>query len=874
MNKLVFYLKNKTHFIAGGVAFMLGLAKHIASNTTEYDVYYVGYINNNIQELYGDSPLRLCDITSCDFAQFEGAEFFLPIAYITYFLDDAKLIKFGKLLTYDWHPQQIKWFANQFYDTSLSPKGVVDLLCKTNSLAYMDLSCLLSVSNYIEKPVERNLIPVFVSDFSSQCQDSFAIPQQQEVCRRVRIGWMSRLDRDKIFSLINLADNLYLMKCDVKIDVHIIGDGNSRNLLSLQKYSPKIRFIFTSYLTGKERDEYVKENIDIMVAMGISALDIAYLGVPVVIPVVQTPRFNGNQYVYLFDTWDYSLGWGQAELKDLGYESHTIEKIVQDIHFDKMKHGYGKRCYGFAKENFSVEHSYDCFVASLQRSTLTIDICRNNKILRRHMKLFNFYNKLRGQDYGRFVQFVQKASRFSRKSFSKKCSDLVIFAYRSTHGLARKVLRKSARTLVRVAKRNPVSQFLKKAIRYNQYVSVQKGYSKKIEHMKEYFDKEGKLKVAFLVVFSSAFPCEEVFKRMLDDNAFDPCIIVMPDVHSNRTLEHRINTVEKSMTELTQKYGKCVISGYDWPSNTYYELGEEYQIVFFSNPYSRMAHKFHFVNYFLDKNVLTVYENYGFVALKFCENIINTPFHSQTWRVCTESELNYSDLKKYQTIRGKNSIVTGYTKMDRLASVEQKKDNKKTVIICPHHTVMGWEKLNISNFLSYSAFFVELPKRYPDIEFIFRPHPLLFSNLVDKNIWTQAKVDEYIQKICSNSNLVYSTEGDYFELFANSDAMIHDCGSYTAEYLFTEKPCCYMLKSPSQIRDAFLPMGIECVEQHYKAYTEKDICNFLDDVIIKGSDPLRQSREKFSREKLKFNYPNSSDVIIREIKDVLSINYS
>lgn len=210
--------------------------------------------------------------------------------------------------------------------------------------------------------------------------------------------------------------------------------------------------------------------------------------------------------------------------------------------------------------------------------------------------------------------------------------------------------------------------------------------------------------------------------------------------------------------------------------------------------------------------------------------------------------------------------------MDRLANVPIHIRKRKKVIICPHHTVMGWKTLDISNFLSYCDFFIDLPKLYSDIDFVFRPHPLLFSNLIENRMWTQQDVDNYITRMESSPNICYDNSGDYFELFANSDAMIHDCSSFIGEYLFTERPCCYMLKSTQEIEDVLLPMGIDCMEHYYKALCKEDILQFIDQVVVQGDDPLKEKREVFSRTQLKFNYPHSAQMVIDTIKRALDIN--
>lgn len=105
--------------------------------------------------------------------------------------------------------------------------------------------------------------------------------------------------------------------------------------------------------------------------------------------------------------------------------------------------------------------------------------------------------------------------------------------------------------------------------------------------------------------------------------------------------------------------------------------------------------------------------------------------------------------------------------------------------------------------------------------------------------WGDSKTNKYYDQIAAYSNAIYDNSEDYLETFANSDAMIHDCGSFTAEYLFTNKPCCYMLKNLDDINKIFLPMGQKCLDNYYKAFNKNDILNFIDNVVIKGIDPMK-----------------------------------
>jgi hypothetical protein len=117
-----------------------------------------------------------------------------------------------------------------------------------------------------------------------------------------------------------------------------------------------------------------------------------------------------------------------------------------------------------------------------------------------------------------------------------------------------------------------------------------------------------------------------------------------------------------------------------------------------------------------------------------------------------------------------------------------------------------------------------------------------------------------------NSNVIYSEKGDYFEEFAKSDALIDDCGSYLVEYFYTKRPQCYLLKTPSDIQSKFVELGQKCLSNCYIAYEEKEILAFIENVVINGNDPKRESRIQFAENEVMYNYPNVAMAIINELK--------
>ena len=278
--------------------------------------------------------------------------------------------------------------------------------------------------------------------------------------------------------------------------------------------------------------------------------------------------------------------------------------------------------------------------------------------------------------------------------------------------------------------------------------------------------------------------------------------------------------------------------------------------------YDEMVNELHGIKYLSTKTVLPVYISYGCLADKYCCNVtIPLLETSLFWKVFADNKYSVKDYKKYELSKGKNVTCTGYVKMDNLSKIQETPHSRKNVIIAPHHTINN-PALPLSNFLTYYDFILELPERYPEIQFVFRPHPLLFINLVNEKIWTAEQLEAYKNKL-KEKGIIYSYGGNYFDVFVNSDAIIHDCSSFIVEYLYTGKPCCFV--GNSHFKSIFSKLGKACLKNYYVAFDKEQIISFIENVIINEKDTLKETRKQFAENNIKLNYPNVSKIILKEI---------
>ena len=88
-------------------------------------------------------------------------------------------------------------------------------------------------------------------------------------------------------------------------------------------------------------------------------------------------------------------------------------------------------------------------------------------------------------------------------------------------------------------------------------------------------------------------------------------------------------------------------------------------------------------------------------------------------------------------------------------------------------------------------------------------------------------------------------DGAYFDLFLTSDALIHDCSTFMAEYLITEKPVMFVMRDDNQLN--LNEYAQRCFEQHYLGHSINDVERFINEVVLGGNDTRQNERQSFVR---------------------------
>ena len=382
------------------------------------------------------------------------------------------------------------------------------------------------------------------------------------------------------------------------------------------------------------------------------------------------------------------------------------------------------------------------------------------------------------------------------------------------------------------------------------------------------------VRALFLVFSPSMFPARPLFDAMLRDSGFDARLFVIPDLRwRDRDPETLRGICRKELGALYPP-DRFLEASQDasgiWP-DVIGDFGAD--IVCYPTPYDLSCFRYN-PHWAVGRNFLPIYISYSFSTSIHGYEVYGRQNYAYFWKVFAECEENAKEYAEHSILKGANTETVGYFKMDALATAKPwpRNGGRKRVLIAPHHSVEGGanDSLSLSNFQRYADYFLSLPEKHPELDFVFRPHPFLFTVLSHPAKWGPEKAADWIARMKAHPNVRWSDEGDYFPAFASCDAIIQDCGSYLAEWVYTGKPCCFLLKATSDIDAKFTPLGRDILSHCYLAYDEAAIESFLRNVVEGGDDPKAAARGEFGK-RVMVNYPHAAEVALASIRKALGM---
>lgn len=210
-------------------------------------------------------------------------------------------------------------------------------------------------------------------------------------------------------------------------------------------------------------------------------------------------------------------------------------------------------------------------------------------------------------------------------------------------------------------------------------------------------------------------------------------------------------------------------------------------------------------------------------------------------------------------------IRIGYPALSKYAketkSVVNYKKNIRNVLWTPR---WSYDKiLGGSHFLEYKDKFCNLVIKNKKIGYIFRPHPMMFKNLINNKMLTDFEKEDFL-KILKDNLVIYSFRNDLSLDFKEADVLITDYSSIIPLFFLTKKPIIYCKSSiPLNSFYSELEKGM------YVANSWEDVEKYLFTLYSDG-DYLYSTREKIIKNILLENKDSEIRIVNTIIADFTS----
>lgn len=395
--------------------------------------------------------------------------------------------------------------------------------------------------------------------------------------------------------------------------------------------------------------------------------------------------------------------------------------------------------------------------------------------------------------------------------------------------------------------------------RYKAFIipSALKKQKKRISRIRN----NGRARVAFIVSSLSMWRLERVYRLMeADPVRFEPAIILIPFKTVCR--EDKENEMRMAREHFSKAripvLGEEDFAGFD-PDIVFYPQ-------FYRRPYKKG------LNPSDNEDRLLCYSPYGIMLIDKPWQY-NLRFHNVAWKLFIQSEHQRQTAKILAFNKGVNTVIAGDADYDDFAQSSFKdvwkpqEKAKKRIIWAPHHSFGKADMLGRDSFLWTAEEMTRIAQEYSDsVQFSFKPHPRLYSELCRHEDWGEERTRAFYDLWENGANTQIDDAG-FVDLFKGSDAMIHDCNSFIAEYMYTCKPVLFLSRNMDRVRAGLNRIGNKALDASYTGDSPESIREFIDRILTDGDDPKKPLREAFKKDFLSPADPEGfAEGVVRDIR--------
>ncbi|MDR2492564.1 MAG: glycosyltransferase, partial [Coriobacteriales bacterium] len=239
--------------------------------------------------------------------------------------------------------------------------------------------------------------------------------------------------------------------------------------------------------------------------------------------------------------------------------------------------------------------------------------------------------------------------------------------------------------------------------------------------------------------------------------------------------------------------------------------------------------------------------------------------HPVAWKILAYSEQIHDNYRKYSELAGSNVIMLGAPRFDVSSGVNGFRPDELTAEYQERiagRRVLFWNshfravRGSGAIILSYFNHILEYFSNRPELVLFWRPHPMMFASLVEKDFMSQHEADALLERVGAIENVIIDRSKDYINAFALSDALLTDGdSSLPYEYVATGKPVLihyvhgWNEVSAQRRYSGHMPL------LYHRVYDQDGLTHALD-AFAAGEDPQQEERMRAARQFIPYNDGN------------------
>jgi hypothetical protein len=383
------------------------------------------------------------------------------------------------------------------------------------------------------------------------------------------------------------------------------------------------------------------------------------------------------------------------------------------------------------------------------------------------------------------------------------------------------------------------------------------------------------IRVVFLTFYYEGWDAlEGVYQRMLDDERFDPIVVVIPRWLTGYTAFTDIDRIDAFFTD--RGIDHLV---FDFPDGTEGLAQLE-----------QMSPDYIFINYPWQRNYQPAYRVVNLVGFTkvcyvpyFSSSLVQEPgvdgvaphqYIQATHQLAHMVFLQDTDTKEAfdQAGRASQAFLTGTPKIDAFIQARdteqpwwplERPETTFKLIWAPHHSFDD-QWLNFGHFMDQYEHLLRFAQDNPTVDIVFRPHPYLLSTLIVEKLISEEALAAWRQRWDELPNTFTDENAPMVPLLLASDAMLTDGVSFIGEYpVITGKPAIFWEKDQHW---AFSRIGERAAETAIRVHSWDEVSHALSQAQH-GALPSRKKEIASYISELRPTQTSAAEAIVELVLD-------